>query len=102
MAVTANEGADIAGEPIIISQLAINGRSHEGVDIAGERIFSVQRAISGHSQRGRRHHKRANHLISQLAIRGRSHEGVDIAGEQSGGSAQCHDRSPGVQWVPAP
>jgi hypothetical protein len=37
MAVMANEGADIAGEPIIMSQLAINGHSHEGVDIAGER-----------------------------------------------------------------
>ncbi len=65
MAVTANEGADIAGKQIMfIFQLAISGRSHEGVDIEGERIiFMSLRAISGRSQRGRRHHsRRANNF----------------------------------------
>ncbi len=87
MAVTANKGADIAGEPrIFIVQLAFCGRSHrghrhrrraiffflvytasrmavtanEGADIAGEPII----------------------FIFQLAISGRSHEGVDIKSER--------------------
>jgi hypothetical protein len=87
MAVTANEGADIAGEPIILI---------------------VQLAICGRSQQGRRHCRRANYFflveaasqmavsanegadiageqiifIFQLTISGRSHEGIDIKGEQ--------------------
>ncbi len=64
MAVTANEGADIAGKQIIFtSQLAMIRAvaANEGIDIAaGEPII----------------------FIFQVAISGRSHEGVDIAGKQ--------------------
>ncbi len=87
MAVTANEGVDIAGERIMfIFQLAISGRSHEGVDIAGERIiFTSQLAMIRAVAANEGVDIAAGEpiiFIFQLAISGRSHEGVDIAGER--------------------
>jgi hypothetical protein len=88
MAVTAKEGADIAGEQIMFTfQLAISGRSHKGVDIAGEQIiFTSQlamiRAVSANEGVDIAAGEPIT-FIFQLAISGRSHEGVDIAGERT-------------------
>jgi hypothetical protein len=84
MAVTANEGADIAGEQtMFIFQLAISGRSHEGVDIEGEQILCPCAPSAVAANEGVDITAGKPRIFTfQLAISGCSHEGVDIAGEQ--------------------
>jgi hypothetical protein len=86
MAVTANEGADIAGEPIIfIVQLTICGRSQQGCrHHASQKIFLVESAsrMAVSANEGADIAGEQIIFIFQLTISGRSHEGVDIKGER--------------------